>query len=147
MNTSRIIALLTFFIAHTGFTQDAEKLRLALITCGDRQSDFLFEISKAKMGTLPKWHPESDSPAPVSLKRAYELGRTGLKNRYPDIDEFEVGMVRISEVISTERHGTWFYEVNYIGKRDGKPVGSCGLFAVILMDGTSVEPVVTRKNP
>jgi hypothetical protein len=135
--------LLMLLCAWNLIAQEGDQLRLARIGCPSSK-EFIFQIPEAKLEGLPKWHPDGDKPLPVSLKRATELGRAALKIRHPSIQEFETSSVILREIVATKRYGAWFYEIDYLGKRDGKPIGSCGLFAVILMDGTSVEPVVTE---
>ena len=136
---------LILLLAWNLVAQDGNQLRLGRFGClGSKE--FIFQIHEAKLERLPNWHPDGDKPAPLSLKRAAELGRAALKLRHPNIQEFETSSVTIREVVDNKRYGVWFYLIDYLGKTDGKPVASCGLYAVILMDGTSVEPIVTSGN-
>jgi hypothetical protein len=143
MKTLLTFFTLLFVLVSSSSAQD--KIRLSLQHCPDG-TEYLFELDAGKVITLPMWQPESDKPVPVSLKRAVEIGRTTLKGRYPDIDELEVMNVSINEIVSTKRLGRWYYVLSYVGKRDGKSVPSCRFFAVVLMDGSSIEPVALSQK-
>ena len=139
-----LFALITFMSS----AEESGKVRLTTLGCG-LSAEFLFEIPKSKADALPKWHPDRDDPAPVTLKQACELAKSSLKKRYPSADEFQLGQVRLTEIVSKEKVlseplGTWFYEFTFLAKRNGVATDSCA-FAVILADGTSVEPVITRR--
>jgi hypothetical protein len=77
------------------------------------------------------------------LKKALEIGKATLKQRHSEIDDLELTSVSLNEMVSGKRLGTWFYVLSYVGKKDGKSVQSCRFFAVVLMDGSSVDPLVT----
>ena len=149
MKTPLILLTVLLLVVGSNVAQDAGKVagkvRLAFLQCGNA-GEYLFELAESKIAALPRWHPEGDTPAPVSIKKACEIGRTTLRARHPEVDEFEIAHVRLAEMVWTKRLGSWFYELNYVGKRDGKSVGSCKFIAVVLMDGTSVEPVLPHDH-
>jgi hypothetical protein len=107
----------------------------------------LFQIPAARAEAQPKWQPESDARPPIGLKQACTLARAALKARRPELDDdLKVAEVHISEISWTTRPGSWFYEVRFHAKRNGKPIAPWAAVGVILMDGTSVEPTITRKT-
>jgi hypothetical protein len=142
-----IFTLLTLLLmlVSSSIAEDPTLVMLGRERCSNGR-EYLYELDGSKIAGLPTWHPESDRPAPVSLKPACQIGRATLKARHPAIDEFEITRVAISEMVSTKRLGSWYYSLNYVGKRDGQSVPSRGFFVVLLMDGSSVEPIVSRPE-
>jgi hypothetical protein len=118
--------------------------RLLLISLEKEKVQWLFEIPAAKAEGLPKWRPDSDGSAPVSLQQASSLAKAALKKRHPGLDELEVFELRLKEISWSKRYGSWYYTVTCVARRDGKLVTD-QLVAIILMDGTSVEPTIIRK--
>jgi hypothetical protein len=142
MKASLTFLTLLFMLVSSNSAQNLPRIMLGRERCSDGR-EYLFELDRSKVATLSAWPPESDRPAPVSLKRACEIGRVTLKARHPAIDEFDITRLEINEMVSTKRLGSWYYSLSYVGKRDGKSVPSCGFFVVVLMDGSSVKPIVT----
>jgi hypothetical protein len=104
----------------------------------------------AGVDALPdsQWHPESDLPPPLSLKRACTLAKAAIKLRNPQFEDIKVGWVRISKSTYAKKP-VWYYEVHCGATTKSPPSDSAGCipsFAIILMDGTDVEPRVVQKN-
>jgi hypothetical protein len=149
-HTMKILLLLITVVSvlvTRSVAQEVGKVRLTLVSkecISGRQ--YVFEVVQAQIATLPIWHPESESPAPVSLKKACTIGRATLKAKYPQIEELEIANVSLNKVVGPEQPGCWYYILDYVGKQSGKSVPSCRFFAVVLMDGSSVEPVIVDPN-
>ena len=129
---------------------DTIKKQLLRYNCAE-SAEFVFEVPTAKAETLPKWVPETGKPAPLSISRACALAKQALKTGRPDLEDFEVyeitmrhiDWLRVHETHSTE---TWFYEIHCRAKKNNEYTRPCGLIALILMDGTNVEPVIRRQQ-
>jgi len=148
MKTSIAVLILVCF--HGLAAQRSEAPPHVLFTVRCPTNEMVFQISAARADALPKtgWHPESDLPPPVTLKQACLLAKASLKARLPEWDEFTVAQVDLHRIVGTEQ---WCYHVACGARKNGPlPVSGsslCGITAVVLMDGTSVDPVITPTSP
>jgi hypothetical protein len=144
MKTSLIISCLLI----TGVQAVSAQHRLYSVRC--QTNDIVFQLSSQRLRDLPntRWRPESDLPAPVTLKQACFLAKASLKIRLPEWDDFEVNGVELLQIATPGKPKHWYYVITCDASRNRPLVSGerlqCGTTAVILMDGTSVDPIITR---
>ncbi len=119
---------------------DSDEVSLSHITSNGKAT--IHKIKEAEAKKLPEWDPESGKAAPLSLDVAIKKGKEWMKNKNPKMDDFKVRSISLDRVGYGFIPNRWFYKIDFdpvIG--DQKLFGS-QFTAVILMDGTVVEPIV-----
>jgi len=133
------------FCSLTGFS--AEKpVRVTSRFCGpeqDGQTGFFFEIPISRARELPAWSPDGGAAAPLSMSAACAAAKKALQARYSMTNEFEVREIEMRPLAS---FGTWYYDIECQTTKFDRWWSPCGMRAVILMDGGSVEPRVVGRD-
>jgi TonB family protein len=99
----------------------------------------VWEIAPSRAAALPRANPET-AELPLSAPAAVKSARTWLTQRNPGVQRFELQNVSISRV----RRGTdidfWYYQIDFFSYGLTPQPGGPLLEAVILPDGSVVEP-------
>jgi len=121
-----------------------DMVRVTSRFCGGPEEEgrtgFFFEIPIARARELPAWSPDSTAPLPLSLSAACAAAKNALQSRYSTTNEFEIREVQLRPLAS---FGTWYYDIECQTTKFDRWWSPCGMRAVILMDGSNVEPRVT----
>ena len=128
----------------TAFSE--ETVRVTTRFCGkpeEGQTAFFFEIPVSRARELPPWSLDSSAAPPLSLRSACGAAKKSLQKRYSTDAEFEVREIELRPLLS---FGTWFYDIECQTTKYDRQWSPCGMRAVILMDGTGVEPRVTGTD-
>ncbi len=139
-----IIPLLCLY----GFTAVAaeENVLVTSYYCGraeEGQTAFYFEIPISRAKQLPSWAPDTSQAAPVSLSAACVIAKQALQTRYATTNAFEVRTILLQPMAS---FGTWYYNIECQTTKFDRWSSPCGMRAVVLMDGGSVEPRVEGRD-
>jgi hypothetical protein len=103
-----------------------------------------YSIPGKRVEKLPKWnHSQPIIPLPVHTATSKALA--WMKIRNPKIESFEPYRIELVKVQSTGINDLWYYTVSFSGNVGGQRMFGGGLQAIVLMDGSIVEPAV-RKN-
>ena len=102
-------------------------------------------VNREQAIRVPEWHPEAGYPPPLDLKLAIELARDSVRNRYPQFQKYEVISIDIAEV-GREYMDKWFYMIKFRPILEDQPVRLTGTVALVLMDGTVVEPTTVTED-
>jgi hypothetical protein len=119
---------------------DSDEVSLSHMTANGKST--IHKIQEAEAKKLPEWDPESGKAAPLSLDAAIKKGKEWMKKKNPNMDDFKVRSINLAKVGYGSIPNRWFYKIDFdpvIG--DQKLFGS-RFTAVILMDGTVIEPIV-----
>jgi len=123
---------------------DTDGVSLSHVTADGKST--IHKITEDEARKLPAWDPESGKDAPLTYPDAIVKGREWLKIRNPKMDDFKLRTISLERVGYGSIPDRWFYRVDFdpvIG--DQKLFGS-HFFAIVLMDGTVVEPVVRNSE-
>jgi hypothetical protein len=127
-----------------GFAAD-EMVRVTSHFCGDSdegRTGLFFEIPISKAKEQPKWSPDSSSPPPLSIPAACAAAKKAMKSRYSTTNEFEVRSIELHAMAS---FGSWYYNIECQTTKFDRGWSPCGMRAVILMDGSNVEPRLSGR--
>jgi hypothetical protein len=139
--TMKFTASIIFLYCLTTFAAE-QTVRVTSLFCGkeeDGQTAFFFEIPVAKTKELPSWSPDKSIAPPLNLSRACEAAKTAIQARYSMTNEVEVRGILLRPLVS---YDTWYYDVECQTTKFDRSWSPCGMHAVILMDGSNVEPRV-----
>lgn len=140
---TKFLLTLSGFLGLTVFNAPAIEQTNLLVTarfCDDAES--FWEIPMSKANALPKWSPETGSPPPLSIVSACTFAKKTLAARRPELQEIEVRHIELWPVGQT---GSCYYMIEGQGIKYDRYMSPCGLYAVIFMDGSTVEPRVAEK--
>jgi hypothetical protein len=130
----------------TGFSAE-ETIRVTSRFCGGPEEDgrtgFFFEIPISRARELPAWSPDGSAAAPLGLSAACAAAKKALQVRYSTTNEFELREIQMRPL---NAFGTWYYDIECQTAKFDRRWSPCGMRAVILMDGGSVEPRVLGRD-
>jgi hypothetical protein len=107
----------------------------------------LFKMTRSEAMKLPEWAgPGSGQSIPLPLDAAVHKGKESLKKRHPKMDDFEVTEVSLSEVGFGMIPQRWFYRVECEAVLEKERLRGRRFAAVVLMDGSVVEPIITEDT-
>lgn len=98
-----------------------------------------YSITQARAEKLPKWDPLQPS-APLPIHDAVAKAQTWLKKQNPKIESFVPSRIELGRVSYGRFFGLWYYTVGFDGVVGNQRMHGWGLQAVVLMDGSIVEP-------
>jgi len=98
----------------------------------------VFEIPRNKAVAQPPWNPETGAVPPLRITLACAAAKRALQLRYDTNIEFGIHEITLRPMTS---FGTWYYDIE--GKTP-QHVGEAEMHAVILMDGSNLEPTIVR---
>ena len=101
-----------------------------------------WEVSRQQWQNQSKWTPTSGGAPPLEISKAIELGETWLRKRHADVNKLAVSSVTIRPQASSGPGVIegWFYRIEFQPIVAGKKLWGGELVAVVLFDGTVVEP-------
>jgi len=105
-----------------------------------------YSVPAADFAQVPPWVPDKDSP-PLPISRAVGVARKALKADHPDWTESEslLWSVQLQQVQSADSPNRWFYVLMFRRMVAGHPLPLGEATIVVLMNGTVVEPKITRS--
>ncbi len=109
---------------------------------GDGKS-FDYSVSQARVEKLPKWDPTQPT-LPLSVKDAVAKAQIWMKKQNPKFDLFAPRSIELRRV-SMRGTGLWYYTIAFDGVVGTEQMFSWSLQAVVLMDGTVVEPKLEKQ--
>lgn len=104
-----------------------------------------WEIPDARAASLRRWVPSQGNP-PYPVDKAVKVATAWLKKRHPEVRQFAVSYVQLAPIAYGKPPADrWFYRIECDRVLDGKPVKGGTFIAVVLFDGSVVEPREERK--
>ena len=104
---------------------------------------YKIEVSSGDLKDTPAWNPEKENVAPLSFRRAIQVGRSNLKRFAPQADDKWDVEKAILHQMGKER---WLYEVAFYCFMSKCGEKNDGFTIYIKMDGRIVEPEKTLDN-
>ena len=99
-----------------------------------------WELSSARHSSQPRWSPNQGMP-PVPIGRAVELGHIWLKKKHPEVKDFAVSSIQLAPIgYGRPPADRWYYRIEFLPIVSGQVLFGGGFVAVVLFDGTIVEP-------
>ena len=98
-----------------------------------------YSISQERAKKLQKWDP-TQTDVPLQVHEAVVKAQGWIKKRNPKIDSFVTSRIELGRVSYGQFYGLWYYMIGFDGVVGGEQMHSWGLQAVVLMDGSIVEP-------
>lgn len=124
----------------------AQQSVVTLSHVGHDGKDTIHSISVTEAQKLPAWDPEGGQPAPLALNTAIKLGREWLKKKNPQVHDFAVTTISVERVEDDSIRNRWFYNVEFVSIIGGHENFLGRFWAVVLMNGTVVEPIVHERE-
>ena len=111
-------------VIRTMSSSDGQRLQLA--------------VTADQVATVHEWDPETGFDPPLGRELAIELARDSVRKRYPQFESFRVESIELARLPMNSSR--WFYVVKFAPFSDGQLFRSTGALAMVLLDGTVVEP-------
>jgi len=96
----------------------------------------VFDVTQMRATGQPHWMPDAEPP-PLTVADAARIGRAWLAGRYPQVERFDLQGASLTRSRRPPNIDFWYYQLNFFA---GTPQIQGPLFAVVLADGTIVEP-------
>lgn len=117
----------------------AHAVHLLLTDFAGKVFDYRIAIERAK--SLPDWEPQTGKPPPLRGDRAVATALDWMKKRAPEVERFAVFRIELSRVTYINRGVLWHYTVYADAVHGTRRIPALGMQAVVLLDGTVVEPI------
>jgi hypothetical protein len=105
----------------------------------------VFTITRERAESLPDWEPDTQPP-PLALMKAINLAKAAARKRQPKFDDLKVTSVNLNGINCYPAiPGKWYYVVHMSPVMDGRTFFG-GIWEVVLMDGTVVEPREKKRG-
>jgi hypothetical protein len=144
MSIRRTVLVLCFLIL-TAFPLSAGPRDIWIGTFSDSSgTNFEWSVPRSKMESTPAWHGDF-SKLPLGFSKAVELSKQNLRTHYPDADTFDVWNISLIRVFLPDLKDRWYFAISFTGTTGGKPLTHLNLSTRVLLDGTVVEPAITKK--
>jgi hypothetical protein len=99
-------------------------------------------LDAAALEHSPTWVPGDKEP-PLSAAKVVTLVTAWAKQRYPSANEIRVRSIDLESFQCTFNHH-WYYRVELMLIANGKSMTGIANFAGMMMDGTIVEPTLSK---
>lgn len=113
---------------------------------GDTQTMYQWVVPWKKFVAQPQWTPSSGNP-PLPIAKAAEVADAWIKKKNPDIKAFSISSIALA--VSHTWHGKpedrWYYKIEFQPIVGGQRLFGGQFLAVVLFDGTVVEPRPERR--
>ena len=102
-----------------------------------------YSISQGRANRLPKWDLAQPT-IPLQIHEAVAKAQAWVKKKNPKIESLIPNRIDLGRVSYGRFLGLWYYEVGFDGVVGGQRLYGWGLQAVVLMDGSIVEPQLEK---
>jgi hypothetical protein len=115
---------------------------------GDMETMYNWAVSNEKLLAQPQWSPAA-GPPPLPISKAVDLARAWMKKRHPDVKDFAIASVTLapSNACCSGATERWYYRVEFYPIVGGQRLYGGHFIAVVLFDGTVVEPTAEKRVP
>ena len=105
-----------------------------------------YSVSNERLERTPSWNPEA-GPPPLAMDRAVQVGRQWLIKQNPKFEGFRPAMLQLMRVSEGGGLQKWIWTIHFDAKLGDRWLDGLGFEAYILMDGTIVEPHISKQAP
>lgn len=99
-----------------------------------------YSISQARAEKLPKWEPQKPS-IPLPIHDAIAKAQAWTQKQNLKIESLVPNRIELDRVSYGKFFGLWYYRIGFDAVVGGQRMHAWGLQAVVLMDGSIVEPL------
>ncbi|MFN7309342.1 MAG: hypothetical protein ACK5S1_00915 [bacterium] len=119
---------------------------VSLLGEGDDKTMHYWEVTRQKWAAQPKWLPSAAGSPPLPIAKAVELADAWLRTRHADVKQFAITSITLRSQSSSGPGivDGWFYRLEFQPVVAGRRLWGGQFVAVILFDGTVVDP---RSEP
>jgi hypothetical protein len=105
-----------------------------------------WEVTTQRFEAQPKWLPTNPA-LPLTIPKAVDAAQTWIKKKNPEVKEFAVSSIAISPIgcCSSKSQDRWYYRIEFNPIVGGQPLFGGHFIAVVLFDGTLVEPRLEKR--
>ena len=141
MSRILLVAAICLVLPNAVFAQSD----VVLFGQGDTQTMYHWAVPWKKFLAQPKWAPASGNP-PLSIAKATEVAEAWIRKKNPDVKAFSVSSVAlsVSHTWQGEPEDRWYYKIEFQPIVSGQRLHGGQFMAVVLFDGTVVEPQQER---
>ncbi len=97
-----------------------------------------------KMKSTPSWQGDF-AKLPLGFSKALELSLAYLRKQHPEVETFELWNIGLIKVVSPDLTDKWYFALAFSSLKNGKPMMGLSLGTRVLLDGTAVEPTISKK--
>ena len=106
----------------------------------------VWQLEESRAAVLPRWDPETQS-TPLTTPDAVRLARGWVTKRVTDVPRFELQSVTLQRPTTQSESPLWYYQVAFVGSRSATPQTRQVFSAIVLSDGSVVEPTTVETKP
>ena len=104
-----------------------------------------YAVAESVVVKTPEWTGTTDNP-PLQISKAVSIAKEWVKKKNPKLDDFQVSKLSIQRIGCSSIKNRWYYEIDFQGILDGRTLFGPDFMAKILMNGTIIEPIITRPS-
>lgn len=136
----RVLGLvLLSFLSFSTYGEDIE-----LFTSRSADTVYSYTIPSSKLAGMPRWNAQ-DRP-PLSIDEAISKATESVKKRHSKFDGFKVFSIDLRMVSWPIKHQSiWYYHIGFRPSIDGHELTVGHYSSVVLMDGSTIEPMINEK--
>ena len=105
----------------------------------------VWQMEESRVASLPRWDPETQAP-PLTIPDAVRLARGWVMQRQTDVPRFDLQFVTVQRPTTPSDNPLWYYQVTFVGSRATAPQTRQVYPAIVLSDGTVVEPTTIETR-
>jgi hypothetical protein len=140
MNTLKLLTLLTILLLPFGVrAQDS----VTLFSQSGAKATYTWAVPMDRLQQTPAWTPSAGAP-PLSISKAVAIAVQRLKAANPEFKRYDVLSLSLVAASRTADQPAdhWYYKIELVPVIDGNRLYRLQYVAVVLLDGTLVEPRV-----
>jgi hypothetical protein len=97
-------------------------------------------ITRERLAATPEWIFDGKTLPPLPLADAYRIASQWIAKKYPTMDSFRVRSYAVEQAGNSGAPNRWYYTFDFVGVMNGAEVYGGPFTAMVLMDGTIIEP-------
>jgi len=101
-------------------------------------------IPEKVISSQEKWNPTESEP-PISIVMASQKIKEWAKEKYSKYDNVNIAEISLAD-FRRRNQGYWYYKFDLVPMFDGRKVFHQASWAVLLFDGTIIEPTEIEKD-
>lgn len=108
---------------------------------GDMETMYRWSVPRNRFVAQSPWTPAAGAP-PLAISKAAEIAEAWIKAKNPEIKKFAVASIALTvgRTWGPESKDRWYYRIEFQPVVGGQRLSGGMFIAVVLFDGTVVEP-------
>lgn len=116
------------------------------MSVSDSHTKYTWPLSWAQLEASPSWSPSSGAP-PLAIEKAVALATRWIREKNPRFDDFKPTRITFQRTSRSENGHSfrrWYYTIDFEPVMNEEALYGGTYVAVVLFDGTVVEPRVEK---